>query len=363
MASVDRVGDKWRARWREPGGRQRQRGGFASKAEAKLYADTRTVDMHTGTYVPPEKQAVLLCDYAPIWLASKRQVSAGTRDLYRLNITHNLLPHLGAVPVHNLTHAHVDDLIEILSGKGLATATVKKIVNVLSQICERAMRDRILTVNPCRKPDLPASNPREMLYLTPAELDRLCAQMRPQAALLTRFLAYTGLRWGEATALTVADVDLLHGRVRVDKSMSRKGEVGPTKTRTTRWVPLEPDLARQLNDYASGREGLVFASPTGKPVHSSNFRRDHFTPAKKAASIDSALRIHDLRHTCATWLINEGYDVWRISRWLGHSNIVTTTTVYAHLLPHKLDDMAEGLGRIRTRAGDGPATVAKVVAL
>lgn len=206
-----------------------------------------------------------------------------------------------------------------------------------------------------------------MLWLTPAELERLCSHMKPEAALLTRFLAYTGLRWGEATALLASDIDPLRGRVRVEKSRSRDGIVGPTKTRRNRWVPLETSLLAEvtevIRDSGKPADSLLFLTPGGRPWRPSNFRRDHFGPAKKAAEIHPGLRIHDLRHTCATWLLNEGHDVWKVAQWLGHTSTATTERVYAHLIDSSLDPLAVGLGGLRGRVGDGPATVAKVRAL
>lgn len=352
---------KYRVRWREPGtGKQREKS-FDTEAEARLYAATREVDIAHGNYIAADQARITIRDYAPRWLASKRRISESTADRYLITLEHNIYPLLGDLPVSQLRAPHIDDLIERLTADGLAAATVQKAVNVVSQICARAVREKVLLANPCVGVDLPQIQRREMLYLTPAELERLCSKMKPDAALFTRFLAYTGLRWGEATALTVADFDPMRRRVRVDKSIDRNGKVGPTKTRNIRWVPLEPALAEDVAALAAASPpGLLFRSSTGRAYHSSNFRRDHWDPAKKKAGIDPALRLHDLRHTCATWLINEGADVYRVMKWMGHTNITTTINTYSHLLPERLDDLAAGLGAVRERKGDGPATVARV---
>lgn len=371
--SVDKRGKKWRVRWRTPDGQQHQRT-FDTETEAKLYDATVTVDHANGRYRTAETKRITVREYADVWIRNRRRLAPGTVDRYKGILDTNILPVIGDQPLAQLRPAHIDDLIDALTAQELAPATVAKAVNVVSQVCDRAIRDELLDANPCRKADLPSKQRREMLYCTPAEVGRLAAVMDPQPGLMVRVAAYTGLRWGELVALTAADVDLMRKRVRVDKQLSKGREVARAKTDgSRRWVPLEAGLLDDLGALVQARRGTTTVTPSGKPLRGllfasprettlnpSNFRRDHWKPAKVDAGLDPALRWHDLRHTCATWLINEGADPYRVMKWLGHTNINTTISVYSHLLPDRLDDLTDMLAAVKDKPGDGPASIAKV---
>jgi integrase len=381
MASIEKIGNgpAHRVRWREGGaqGKQRQKT-LPSLTEAKLYASQVTVDIAAGRYLNPDLARTTLTDYATRYMARRKALEPATVDRYQAALNNNILPLIGDIPVAQIKPADVDGLIEQMTDDGFAPATIRKAVTLLSTIYRRgAIRDGLATANPCDGAELPTVIKREMLYLTPAETERLAAQMDPDAGWFIRFLAYTGIRWGEARALTVDDIDLMRRRVRVNKTLNRRNEVAQTKTKKPRWVPLTGWLVAEFPELLERRQagvfvtptgntvrGLLFVTPRGRPLHNSNFRRTHWSPAKEAAGLDPTLRIHDMRHTCATWLINHrGADAWRVMRWLGHTNINTTTATYSHLLPNTLEELAEGLDEIRHLPGDGPATITKAVSL
>lgn len=196
---------------------------------------------------------------------------------------------------------------------------------------------------------------QEMVFLTPAQWSLLAGEIHKIKDgfydLLFDFFAATGVRWGEAAALRVGDLSLTTTppNARISRA-SRRDEtgqryVGPTKTkRSRRTISLPTKLARALAEHVRGRgaDELVFTSTSGAPIHHSNVRMRVWLEAiKHAQDIDKykdrALlvrpRIHDLRHSHASWLIAGGVDLLTVQRRLGHESITTTSDRYGHLMP------------------------------
>ena len=155
-------------------------------------------------------------------------------------------------------------------------------------------------------------------------------------------LAGSGLRFGEAVALTVGDVDLLGvtPAVKVTKALQRIPggfEVGPPKTRRSRrTVSLSNDLVDVLAPLVTrSRDELLVIGPTGARVHHSNSYNRAWRPATVAFEelAGRRPRIHDLRHSHASWLIAAGVPLPAIRDRLGHESINTTVDVYGHLMP------------------------------
>ena len=155
-------------------------------------------------------------------------------------------------------------------------------------------------------------------------------------------LVDTGMRWSEATALRVGEVDLdglgTIKIVRATKWVPGKGhdDNGVPKSKKSRRTIIIPwqvkDAIRPLLTGKTARDH-VFTSVTGKPVRHATFHRLVWKPAIALSGLDPAPRIHDLRHTHASWLIEFGMGLEQIQDQLGHESILTTRKVYAHLQP------------------------------
>jgi integrase len=133
---------------------------------------------------------------------------------------------------------------------------------------------------------------------------------------------------------------------------------GPTKTHQARTVTLPRFLRTMLNRHLQGVPAdpgaLVFTAPGGGPLRLTNFRRRVWVPALRAAKLSERVRIHDLRHKCASLLIAQGEHPKAIQEQLGHSSIQVTIDRYGHLFP---DQGAPGRSpRIHVPGGsEGPA--------
>ncbi|WP_431278281.1 site-specific integrase [Leifsonia poae] len=172
------------------------------------------------------------------------------------------------------------------------------------------------------------------------------------------FLAYTGLRWGEATALRVRDVDL--GRRRVDvheNAVEVSGiiHVGTPKSGESRSVPFPPFLAPLLATTIENKapSQLVFGDGNSH-LHQPDRRRGWYVSAiARSQSADKTfprVTIHDLRHTAASLAISAGANVKAVQRMLGHSSAAMTLDTYADLFDDDLDAVAVALDLARAVA-------------
>jgi integrase len=181
-------------------------------------------------------------------------------------------------------------------------------------------------------------------------------------------LAYGGLRWGEAAALRRHRCDLEAGRLIVAESLADvngRAIFGETKTNRIRrtCVPefLVEELRAHLETVGAEPNALLFTAPKGGPLHLADFRCRVWWPALDAAALPRSVRIHDLRHTCASLLIRQGVHPKAIQHHLGHSSIQITMDRYGHLLPDQFDDLASRLDLVHTGAtGTEPGPAAEV---
>lgn len=149
---------------------------------------------------------------------------------------------------------------------------------------------------------------------------------------------------GEATALRVRDVDLTRRRLDVRRAFSDiNGQLveGTLKSHQTRTVPLPPWLCAELRPLVEGRDldALVFTSPLGYALRMSNFRRNVWNPAVRAAGLEG-LTPHGLRHNAASLYISAGTPPKVVQRILGHGSIAITLDLYGHLYPDEMDTWA-----------------------
>jgi integrase len=300
-----------------------------------------------GEWIDPDRGRVTVSEWLPTWFATKATLKPKTRIAYESVVERWVLPRWGAVPLNRIAHADVVAWVADMAG-WVGPATSGKALLVLSQCVQLAIRDGRLSRDPTSGVRRPRPVRGRQRYLTHEEVERLAGAMPAPYDLLVVFLAYTGLRFGEASALRVGSVDLDRGRVVVDRALVEvRGTVteGTTKTHRSRTVPVPRILQGQLADYLAGRDPgeWLFPAPGGGPLRNSNFRHRFFDPAVRRAGL-APLTPHDLRDTAASLAVRAGASVKAVQRMLGHASAAMTLDVYAGLFDDELDDVADLMG-------------------
>lgn len=280
-------------------------------------------------------------------------VGGGQLGRYKKAITHHFTgTALGRLPVAAVTYEDVILWVKEMQAKPGrnkgTTMRAKTIANhhgLLSAAFTTAELLGYREDNPCKGVKLPkdAEGGDRMRFLTKEEYNALDAAMDPYFRPFFGFLVDTGLRFGEATALLTEDFDLggPTPTVRVNKAWKEDEHggfyAGPPKTkRSRRTVPLAGqtvDLVRALVEGAGS--GLVFTLKEGGPLRSGAVYNRAWEPAwrKLGEPKERWPRVHDLRHTHASWMIAGGMDLFQLSHRLGHQSTATTDGRYAHLIP------------------------------
>jgi integrase len=242
-------------------------------------------------------------------------------------------------------------------GGGLSASRVRQAHQLVSAVLKFAVKAKHLPANPADGVELPRLPESEQLYLTHEQL-HLVAIASGQLRTLILILGYCGLRFGEATALRVSDIDLHAQRIRVRRSVTYVRKVGlvegPTKNHTSRTVPVPAFVNRLLATELAGRgtDALVFESARGGGHLTLGQARYRFGKAVATVGGINKARIHDLRHTCASLAISAGANVKVVQRLLGHKTAVLTLDRYGHLFPDDLDAVAIAFDTAAQSAAD-----------
>ena len=234
--------------------------------------------------------------------------------------------------------------------------TVIRAYGILASVLDVAVRDRRIPENPARGIKLPRKQPKRRVYLTHAQVDQLASDATYPEVVC--FLAYTGLPWGEATALRITDVDFSRRRVHVQENavmVNGKVHTGTPKTHVTRSVPYPDFLDGALKLRAREKApGLLLFGDGINHLRLPNSQDGWFAKAvKRARAKDSTFPVvtpHDLRHTAASLAISAGANVKAVQRMLGHASAAMTLDTYADLFDDDLDYVADALSRARRGA-------------
>jgi integrase/recombinase XerD len=271
-----------------------------------------------------------------------------TRDTYR--------GHLAAIRAHfgedryidEVRKAHIAEFVGHLKKTGRKPPTIRRYLATLSSLFAFAERSGWLAQNPVThfdKRSLPEALPRTR-FLTQAEYRRLLASAEPHLRPLIEMAVETGMRMGELFGLRWEQVHLERREVRLVVTKSNRPRVIPLSDRAVAILVASPRIAESP---------YVFTNPhTGK-----RYRKlwQSFRNACSRAGITD-FRWHDLRHTFASWHVQSGTDLYRVSRMLGHSTLQMSAR-YAHLATEHLHqavrDMATSMATVASDLSPRPA--------
>jgi integrase len=285
-----------------------------------------------GTAAP--KDGPTVASYIHKHLDALSGVEKKTLAEYRRYLTRDIEPVLGTVPLSSLTRTDISRWVNGMRADGASGKTIRNKFTFLSGCLKHAVKDGLIADNPAVGVRLPRTVRREPTFLTPEEFALLRGAFALRWWPLLDFLVASGCRFSEATALTPADVDQAHGTVRITRAWKRVPggrEVGQPKTnKSIRTINVPTSVLDGL-DYS---HEFLFTTITGEPVRLSNFHTQVWTPGLAKARADGLTkrpRIHDLRHSCASWLIQSHTPLAVVQAHLGHESIEITVGTYGHL--------------------------------
>lgn len=285
-------------------------------------------------------------------------VEQKTIDDYRRYIRRDLHT-LARIPLTALTENDIATWVKHLettggrSGTGQSAKTIKNKHGFLSGALATAV-PRYIAANPAAGRRLPrgTGDDHEMVFLSRDDVATLLKALTEPWRPLVEFLVASGCRWGEATALRPDDVDTSTGTVRIRRAWkysSHGWKLGPPKTkRSRRDIKVSKTVLAKL-DYSHdwlfvGRDGPNWRKAGNDPVRIHGFHRRVWQPALDRSGLVERPRVHDLRHTCASWMIAAGVPLPVISRHLGHESIQVTVDVYGHLDGTSAQAAADAVG-------------------
>jgi len=340
---------------RGPAGKIRSAGTFSHKAQAMRVAATAEDESRKVGWRDPSASLETRGTRCTTWWPT-RTVAAGAlaRDLSPL--AKHIRPKWDGVPLADITrhdvNAWVADLLRTESGREARTptgttkltlsgASVRRIVALFSASLTAAVDAEILKTNPAAGVKLPTAAPGGDRFLTRNEYAAIAAQLEAGDRIVADFLVGTGARWGEMAGLHAHRLDDDRGTVAfVETWDSKMGTVKPyPKGKERREVPL-PDWV--LIPTTTARTSLVF-SVDGRMLDIDGWRKNTWNPAVERAGVGH-VRIHDLRHTYASWLLQAGVSLADVGKLLGHKSW-TTTMHYAHLAESPKQHILSALSR------------------
>ncbi|MFI1237526.1 tyrosine-type recombinase/integrase [Nocardia salmonicida] len=345
-------------RYRKPDGKQTKKRGFRRKVDAENFAATVEVKKMTGDYIAPSMGRLTVAEMGTTWIArqvhTKESWSERVESIWRVHIE----PHWGTRQLGPITRPEIRDWI---AGIDRAPSTVADIHGVLSSILSEAVDEQRIPANPAAGVQLPRRVPVDHVYLTHDQVAGLATECS-KGAEIVMLLAYSGLRWGEMSALRPRDVDLRRRRIHVVRSASKVNSrtvIGTPKTWELRSVAIPAEVAELLAPVVAAQRdpvGLLWTRPSdGGPIRPPT--TTHWFTKSVGRCIAASVPIdkdgergpatfprvtaHQLRHTAASLMIASGAHVKTIQRQLGHKSATMTLDNYGHLFDDDLDGVAD----------------------
>lgn len=330
--------------------KQTQKRGFKTKREAQAWEREQlnkvesSLDMTFESFVGRYRED------------KEGRIKENTWEMKNHIIETKLLPYFGKLKMDSITPQQIitwqNELLNYKDDKGKAYSPVylKTVHNQLSAIFNHAVRYYNLRENPCVKAgSMGKKKNREMLFWTKEEYLKFADVMmdKPQSFYAFEMLYWCGIREGELLALTPADFDFEKGTVTINKSYQRlKGRdviTTPKTEKSNRTITMPQFLTDEIQDYLKmqydiGEEDRMFT------ITKSYLHREMDRGSKEAGV--KRIRIHDLRHSAISLLIDMGFSATAIADRVGHESIEITYN-YAHLFPSKQKEMAEKLNMER----------------
>lgn len=270
----------------------------------------------------------------------------------------HILPFFGSKPINEIKASDVRRWqAKLMSSPNNYSQTyLKKINTELNSIINYAKRFYNLNTNPCDKAGtIGKAKAEEMDYWTYDEYIAFREGVKDKSLSYICFevLYWTGIREGELLALSPADIDLDNKTISINRTYQRiEGKdvfTSPKTRKSKRKIPIPDFLCQELSDYIQSRY-MLDADERLFPVTKSYLSHEMIRGCKNTGV--KKIRIHDIKHSHASLLINQGCDALMLADRLGHEKVSTTLNTYSHLFPHKQQELVHSLESLQ--ATDSP---------
>ena len=346
---------RYRGVYRDSRGRKRSLGkSYKHKAEAQRAAAAEEERARKRVAADAQGWRRTWGEWADEWLPTRDvEPSTAKADGYRLD--RHLRPRWGDVQLGAITRQSIKAWVATMRRKGVSPANVQRIVRLLSVSLAAAVDAEVIESNPAAGLKLKGGEQAGERFLTRDEYAAIRAELpTTDHQLVADVLVYTGMRWGEMAGLHHNRLSLTKGEVHIVEAwQDASGMIKPyPKGKRGRVVPLPASLVARLAEvpvriggcpvpHAVGkcRSGLVLTTERGSVLRNSNWGED-WRAACERAGVHA--RIHDLRHTYASWLLQGGVPLAEVGQLLGHVSPATTAR-YARLAAKPSDKVLSAL--------------------
>jgi integrase len=328
MASTRERSGRWTGLYRDAHGNQKSAGTFGTEDEALARAKVAELDANppesVEVYATSKRGRLTVAGYAPGWLAGQI-LEETSREAYG-NAVKRIIRHIGGMARDDISPDDVRKMLKAMEKSGLADATIA---------CTLAVARPLLGKAACEGIRFRIKGRREMLVATRKQAQAIEDAIPERYKLLIRALFATGCSWGEMIAVRGTDVER-RGTGYVLKIRRVITQVGGTHSerpygkslKATRDVTIHEALALELLAFG---DGLCFTNARGGYLRRSDFRAAYWKPACKKAGVP-CLRVHDARHSHASWLANDPrVPLAAVRDRLGHSSLAVTSR-YVHVM-------------------------------
>lgn len=355
--------DCWQVRYEAPsvGGKRQYRAETVNgkKARAEEVLRLRLSEIDRGAYVEPVKTS--LAEFTSRWLRDYAEVNVRPKTVkgYESIIRLYLVPALGHVDIQALRPDHVRTLYSSMLKRGLSPTTISHVARLAHKNLADALRWGLVARNVADGVTPPRIVAKEMATLYVGEIYKLLGAVEGTLYHpLFHLAVHTGLRRSEILALRWSDVSFEAKTLQVARSlhMLRGGSFifeAPKTTRSRRTISLSAPSVESLRAHRRSQavidpERLVFSNHDGSPLKPNSVSTKLVRTAER---IGLKLHLHQLRHTMASIMLQNGENVRVVSGRLGHSNAAITLSIYAHVMPGADQAAADLLGEILVDPG------------
>ena len=335
------------------GTRRTAPGTFRTKTDANRWLTAAETDLSRGTWLDEGLGQETFGNYARAWLRDHPKMGPRYKETCERNLRLHLAP-LEDVPLRALSSPVVREwYAAVLRGKGGRTSIAQS-YRFLRAVMNTAVRDGVITKNPCQIPGAGSDRAKERPIADPAQVAALIEAITPRYRAAILLAAWCGLRRGEVLALYRADIDLASGTVTVRRNRvelltnHQEFDADPKTDAGKRTVTVPPHVLPILAEHMATWAGpeRVFIGRDGRPMRGDAVRQA-FDRARRRVDMPG-FRFHDLRHTGQTLAASTGATIKDLMRRLGHASPAASYR-YLHAVDGRDEEIASALSELAAR--------------